>query len=321
VSRSIRPVIVLLLAVAGLRAGEAKYDLSGQIVPERAAAVYLYGATTPFSASTEADARGRFRFRGLLAGTDTVAVFVPERGETRRTIEVGPSVADAKSRIAIQFEITEARLETQDLPRRHAVVSARELSIPERARKEYQEAQKSLSRRDVKSAIARLERAVDIAPQYSAAWNNLGTIAYQSRRYQDAERYFRLALEQDPKGFEPLVNLGGVLLTLGKLDEALEYNLGAVLSRPNDALANSQLGMTYFAVNNFSLAQKYLEIAKRLDPTHFSHPQLTLAEIHLRRNEPVLAADELEDFLRQHPDWPNAADMRRAITKFRSHPN
>jgi hypothetical protein len=34
-----------------------------------------------------------------------------------------------------------------------------------------------------------------------------------------------------------------------------------------------------------------------------------------------LAADELEDFLRQHPDWPNAADMRRAIAKFRSHPN
>ena len=100
-----------------------------------------------------------------------------------------------------------------------------------------------------------------------------------------------------------------------------EYNLYAVLTRPNDALANSQLGMTYFAVNNLALAQKYLEIAKRLDPAHFSHPQLTLAEIHLRRNEQALAADELEDFLRQHPDWPRAESIRLAVAKLRNPSN
>ena len=33
------------------------------------------------------------------------------------------------------------------------------------------------------------------------------------------------------------------------------------------------------------------------------------------------AADELEDFLRQHPDWPKAAEIRRAIAKFRSQSN
>jgi tetratricopeptide (TPR) repeat protein len=172
----------------------------------------------------------------------------------------------------------------------------------------------------VPAAITHLERSVELAPQFSTAWNNLGTIAYQSGRYQDAERYFRRSLQQDRQAFEPLVNLGGVLLTLGKLDQALEYNLEAVLSRPNDALANSQLGLTYFAVNNLPLAQKYLETAKRLDPAHFSHPQLTLAEIHLRRQEASMAADELEDFLRRHPDWPKAAEMRAAIAKLRSGP-
>lgn len=313
------PVIVLLLAGAGLAAGEVKYDLSGRIVPEQAAAVYLHGATTPFTASTHADGRGRFRFRQVLAGTYTVAVYIPQRGETRQTIEVGPSVA-SRGRIAIRIEIDETRLESEDAPRRRAIVSTRELSIPDRARKEYVEAQKSLSRRETAEAIAHLERAVGIAPQFSPAWNNLGTIAYQSRRYADAERYFRTSLEQDGSAFEPLVNLGGVLLNLGKLDEALEFNLGAVLARPNDALANSQLGMTYFAVNNFSLAVKYLEIAKRLDPAHFSHPQLTLAEIHLRRKEPGLAANEMEGFLSQHPDWPQAREMRKAIAKLRHKP-
>jgi tetratricopeptide (TPR) repeat protein len=310
-----RAFIFLLLAGATAAAGDGRFELSGQIVPESSAAVYLHGAVTPFTSSTLADTNGRFRFRDLQAGAYTLAVFVPTRGETRQTIEVGPSFADAKGRVAITVRIAESRLETRDSLRRGALVSTRELSIPDRARKEYAEAQKKLSRRDVAGAVAHLEKAVEIAPRFSAAWNNLGTIAYQSREFPQAEGYFQRALEEDQTAFEPLVNLGGVLLTLGKLEEALQYNLFSVLSRPNDALANSQLGMTYFAVGNLDLGQKYLEIAKGLDPAHFSHPQLTLAEIHLKRGESRKAAGELEDFLRQHPDWPAAAKMRDAIDK------
>ena len=73
--------------------------------------------------------------------------------------------------------------------------------------------------------------------------------------------------------YEPLVNLGGVLINMRKFDEALELNVHAVLVRPGDALANSQLGMTYFEVGNFDTAIKYLERARKIDPAHFSHPQ------------------------------------------------
>ena len=313
-----RLMISLLLAGSAVLAGETKYEISGRIVPADAAAVSLFGAVTPFSAATLADEQGRFHFRDVLAGTYTLSVFLPSRGETRRTIEIGPSLADAKRKVPVTVEISEAGLEARDAPNRRAVVSARELSIPNRARKEYAEAQRQLSRHQVDRAIAHLERAVEIAPQFAAAWNNLGTIAYQSRRYPDAEGDFRRALEQDENAFDPLVNLGGVLLTLGKLDEALDFNLYAVLNRPNDALANSQLGMTYFAVNNFDLAIKYLKVAKRLDPAHFSHPQMTLAEIYLRRGQPKAAAAEMEDFLRWHPDWPQKESMRQAIEKLGS---
>jgi tetratricopeptide (TPR) repeat protein len=311
------PLIAALLMCTGLAAGATAYEVSGRIQPPGPAAVHLHGTVTPFTAAALADAQGKFRFRDVLPGAYTLAVFVPSIGESRRTIEVGPSLADAKGRITVAVEISRESLEGEDSSRQRAVVSTRELSISDKARREYNEAQKCLSRRDTSAAIAHLQRAVELAPQFSAAWNNLGTIAYQTRRYPDAEGFFRKALEQDGTAFEPLVNLGGVLLTLGKLDEALQYNLYSVLNRPQDALANSQLGMTYFALNQLSLAQKYLETAKRLDPAHFSHPQLTLAEVHLRRNERDAAARELEDFLLRHPDWPRAAAMREAIAKLR----
>ncbi|MDR3703838.1 MAG: tetratricopeptide repeat protein, partial [Candidatus Sulfopaludibacter sp.] len=189
--------------------------------------------------------------------------------------------------------------------------------VPDKALRDYQEARKFLGKRDTASAIARLEHAVEMAPQFSAAWNELGTLNYQTQHFERAEECFRRSLDLDPKAYEPLVNLGGVLVTLHKLDEAWKFNALAVLQRPGDALANSQMGMTYFGLGDFDHAIKYLEKARRIDPAHFSHPQLILAEIHLRRGERSAAADCLEEFLLRHPDWPQAAKMRETIAGLR----
>jgi type IV pilus assembly protein PilF len=307
-------VLIPASALVPALAADRTFEVSGRVVPEVQAAVSLFGATTPFSTSTLTDGRGRFRFTRIEAGQYTVAAFSPGYGDKRLTIDVGPSSVDDKGR----FEVT-VRLDEGANVSAGASVSAADLAVPERARKEYADAQKRLSKRDVPGAIARLERAVEIAPQFAAAWNHLGTIAYQERRFPAAEVYFRRALKADPSAYEPLVNLGGVLLTEEKVDEAYPFNLYAVLKRPADALANSQLGMNYFGLGKLELAEKYLNEARRLDPGHFSHPQLLLAEIYLRRNDRERAAQVLEEFLRYHPDWPHASEMREGIERLRRH--
>lgn len=298
-------------------AGQPLYQLSGQVLPPARASVVLYGATNPFTAATLSDGAGRFTFKRLLPGAYTVAVLIPARGEARVTAEVGPGTADSHRRVRLTLDLQDADFAAYDTWRREHSVTAGELAIPDKAWRAYQDAQRDLAKRDVASAVKRLEQAVDIAPHFSMAWNNLGTIAYQTRKYLRAEECFREALAADPAAFEPLVNLGGVLLDLRKLGEAMSCNLRAMLTRPNDALANAQLGMTYFEVGNFDLAQKYLERARQIDPAHFSHPQLLLAEIHLRRGEKRAAADDLEDFLKHHPDDPRAEKVRESIGKLR----
>jgi len=159
---------------------------------------------------------------------------------------------------------------------------------------------------------------VALAPQFSAAWNHLGTIAYQTGLYAQAETDFRQALEADPEAYAPLVNLGGVLINLDRRSEALECNLLAVRKSPSDALANSQLGMSYFYAGQLDAAEKYLTAAKQIDPAHFSHPQLLLAEIHLRRNEREAAANELQDLITRHPDLANASKIKDTIAHLRA---
>jgi Tfp pilus assembly protein PilF len=306
----------LLILVAVAAPSQVLYEVSGRILPEGKASVTLFGVTQPFTTSTFTDQSGRFTFKKLVAASYTLAVFQPGRGEARQTIDVGPSLADAHHRVQLTVTLRDADFDPTIERRRHAV-SARELAIPARALRDYVDAHRDLEKRDVEAAEKHLEHAVEVAPRFANAWNTLGTIAYQTSRFPLAEKRFRQALKQDPTAYEPLVNLGGVLVTMHKLDEALEVNVHAAMTRPNDALANSQLGMTYFELGQFDSAVKYLERARQIDPGHFSHPQLFLAEIHLRRGQKRQAAGVLEDFLQHHPDYPRAEVMRRNIVELR----
>lgn len=287
----------------------ASFLVSGEFVPGSAATVTLHGAVSPFHSAVMSDSKGRFRFGKVEEGQYTLIVFRPGFGEWRRTIDIGPSNADTKGRVFLAIKIDDTGL----TPDRTPLVSVRELQIPKAAWNAYFAAQKELKRRDVTAAVAHLKRAVEIEPRFVSGWNLLGTISYQTRDYEQAEAHFRKALAIEPEAFEPLVNLGGTLLSRGNFSEAWNYNLHAVLKRPNDALANSQMGMTYFETGKFDLAEKYLLEARRLDPAHFSYPQILLAEIYLRRGDKAAAAAQLEDFLRHHPDGPAAARIRSQL--------
>jgi Tfp pilus assembly protein PilF len=292
------------------------YELTGSVTPSGRGSATLYGATRPFTTSTLTDDAGRFAFRKLEAGTYTLSIFLPGRGEARQTVEIGPGTADSRRRVQVMLTLHDADFDKTPERRRHAI-SAKELSIPDRALRDFEDAQRDLEKRDVEAAEKHLQHAVELAPQFANAWNTLGTIAYQTSRFPLAEQRFREALKQDPGAYEPLVNLGGALVTLHKLDEALEVNVHATLVRPADALAESQLGMTYFELGQFDNAVKHLERARQIDPTHFSHPQLFLAEIHMRRGEKLAAADVLENFVQHHPDYPQAPKMRDTIVELR----
>jgi tetratricopeptide (TPR) repeat protein len=229
-------------------------------------------------------------------------------------VEAGPQTADAKGRVAVTIRIPSA--EKADYAKRHSI-AAPALAIPERARREYLEARRSLARRDSEAAREHLERAVGVAPGFSEAWNNLGTIAYQTGRFERAATCFQKALAANPRDYEPLVNMGGVLINLNRFEDAREYNQHAVLLRPNDALGNSQLGITFFELGKDEQAEKYLRRACELDRAHFSHPQLVLAQIHIRQKRRAEAAADLEEYLAVHPDAPNAAELRSDIATLR----
>ena len=310
--------ILVTLALAGPLAAAKKtsYELRGKIEPPPGpAVVVLSSATTPFRARTTADSSGSFTFKKLDPDSYKVWVFAPGAGEVEQTVAVGPSTVRKGRRVEVTVPFTSPEITA--LARQNKV-SVRELAIPNPAKQDFLEARRLLAKKDVEGAIGRLQHAVEIAPQFAAAWNELGTVAYLSKRYADAEGYFRKALDHEPGSFESIVNLGGVLLNLGRPQEALKYNTFALGERPKDALANSQTGLNYFLLGDYDSAIPFLNDAKRRDAAHFSYPQLYLADIYIRRGDTQAAIAEFEDFLLRHPDVEGVPKVKEQLGRLRA---
>ena len=296
-------------------AAEPRLELRGSIQPPQRAAVALYGAITPFHRRTFSDLKGRFAFKNIPAGSYTVSVFHPRRGESRTTVEVTPSFADQRGRVAVTV-----RLSPSEASRKRALVNsntveARDLGLSPKAASLLRKAQRKLGKGRADAAIQDLRQAVEISEGFVEAWNLMGTIFYQRAEYPRAEESFRKAVALDGDAFEPAVNLGGTLLSMNRPSDAMPYNDFAVSARPESALANSQMGINYFLLGQDGEALLYLDKAKQLDPSHFSHPQLILAQIHARQGRPGAALRELKDFLARHPDSPLRGRVQAGIQR------
>ena len=314
-------ILALCLSLSAVHAlGEEQYEFRGKVVQtngkrfkEVLPVVFLQGTTEPYTTQTRADTGGKFKFKKLPPGLYTLIIAVPMWGDLQRTIVIGPSESDSKGRIARTF-----RVDRKYSRPNVNTVSVQQLSVSRSARREYTTARKRLEKRDVSSAIEHLKKAVELSPHFTAAWNQLGTIAYLSKEPEKAEEYFREALRQEAYSYSPLVNLGGALLAQDRVEEAHVINLRAVEMRPDDALAHSQLGQSYFSLAKLDDARRHLKQAKALDPKHFSLPQLVLAQIYELKSDSVALMWELEEFLKYHPDSKRVPEMAHWLERTRN---
>ena len=158
-------ILSLTLMAAQAFSAEVRYQLSGRILqedgrpfPAKKIDVTLHGAVMPYHAETLAGPDGRFKFKKLPAGIYTLIVSIPRVGEHRKTVEVGPSFADAKRVVENNLLFGRENILTDS----HRV-SAAELSVPQKAIKEFAQAQECTARQDNKGAAEHLKKAVEIS--------------------------------------------------------------------------------------------------------------------------------------------------------------
>ena len=289
--------------------------LRGTVTPDLPRGVAVISAVARAFYDEAPVRNSAFAFKKLEPGAYTLTVLDPQWGVTSRTVQVTRSLAGRSGRVHVEVVLERSEAARRRNLERESSVSLGELAVSPKARAAFKAARRRLTKGDREGGIARLLQAVELSPGFVEAWNELGTLAYKADDYKQAEEYFRAALRRDPQAFAPLVNLGGALLSQQRIDDALPYNLMAQSMRPDDALANAQLGMNFFYKQEFDKARKHLIRAKEADRGHFSHPQFFLAEIHARKGKLQAASRELEELMRLHAGSPAAESARQSLAR------
>jgi tetratricopeptide (TPR) repeat protein len=111
-----------------------------------------------------------------------------------------------------------------------------------------------------------------------------GSLYEKQKKFSEAERSFRLALDIDRENPAVLNYLGYMLADRGtKLDEAVGFIQKAVDSDPTNGAYLDSLGWAYFRMNKLDLAQQFLERAVRFvvtDPDLHEH----LGDLYFKQN-------------------------------------
>ena len=82
-----------------------------------------------------------------------------------------------------------------------------------------------------------LRKAVEVDPTLAQSWNSLGLLAFDQRRYVDAEMSYRESIRLRPKFVPALINLGHTLQALQRIPEAIQEYRVAVGIDQNNPLA------------------------------------------------------------------------------------
>lgn len=86
---------------------------------------------------------------------------------------------------------------------------------------------------------------LEVDPTNAAAHINLGTICYNRRELESAERHYRVAILHDPNYALAYFDLGNVLDETARYQEAIDVYQTALRLAPNYADAHYNLALTY----------------------------------------------------------------------------
>jgi tetratricopeptide (TPR) repeat protein len=118
----------------------------------------------------------------------------------------------------------------------------------------------------ISQAMEVYQAILAIRPEHAPALINLGTIHYNLRKYEQAERHYRRATVADPEYALAFFDLGNVLDEMQRLNEATAAYQKAVTLVPQYADAHYNLALAYERQGQRRRALRHWLAYVRLDP-------------------------------------------------------
>jgi tetratricopeptide (TPR) repeat protein len=261
--------------------------------------------------------QGRFSFRGMQPGRYVLEVkpFGTNFAEDSKEIEINNQSSRSDTVVADFRLHPDKRFENTELG---VVGTVFAQEVPAEARRLYNSGVEGIQSRPDK-ALAELEGAVKLFPQYFDALAALGKAHILKGRYETGYPFLLRAIDVNSKCFDCYYSLSLAFYKLEQLRAATMAIEATVVLEPKSPAARLLQGMIYRLDNKLAAAEKALLLAKSLYkvPNSEVHWQLSVVYNRLKRNQE--AADELEQYLKTKSDITAAEkeNVRDLIVKLR----
>jgi len=106
-----------------------------------------------------------------------------------------------------------------------------------------------------------------------------GILLSEFKKYEEAEKYYKLAIEKDKNYSYPYNGLGNIYISLKKYEEADKYYKLAIEKDKNYSYPYNGLGSLYTDLKKYEEAEKYYKLSIEKDE-NYSHPYFNLGLLY-----------------------------------------
>ena len=143
--------------------------------------------------------------------------------------------------------------------------------------------------RDPAGAVAEIEEALEVNPNSSPAFVNLGAVRMQSGQAKEAEAAFRKAVELEPSSVDARLAFANFLWAAERVPEAEATIKEALAKEPQHLLANRMLGVLYIATKRVNEAEQPLKAVADVSKTPAARLQLADYYVGVGRNQDAVS--------------------------------
>jgi thioredoxin-like negative regulator of GroEL len=199
-----------------------------------------------------------------------------------------------------------------------STVSVAQLKIPDKARKALHKAEQALQNHQLEEARKQIDKALQVAPKYSAALTMRGILDLSENRLQQAQTACEQAIRSDSNYAMAYVVLGATYNVLDRFEDALRtLNQGLALS-PNSWQGHFEMAKALLGKAQYAESLRQINRAAQLVPASYAPVHLVRAHALLGLKNYPQAIAELEQYLGGAPDGADAASARQTLDQVRA---
>jgi tetratricopeptide (TPR) repeat protein len=167
--------------------------------------------------------------------------------------------------------------------------------------------------KDLDGAVAELEAAIQLQPDRSATYANLGEMEFGRGRRDAAEQAFKRAVELAPASAAAHLALGSFYWATAQLTDAEREISDALRAEPDNSLAHRTMATFYLVTNRRDQAESHLR--RVLEITRSSAAAIALADYYVLQNRGAEASAVLEPVVKDPKAAASASTRLAALDR------